>query len=390
MADHALLSPSSASKWLNCGPSARFELDYPDKESEFAKEGTLAHSLGELMINYKSSRITKQKFEVEIKKIKRNPLYDAAMHGHAEDYAAFVMEVYYALVAKFGSANMFIEKRLDLTDYIPESFGTSDVVLIASKTLALIDLKYGKGVEVSAIDNSQLKIYALGALNDYDMIYDIANVSVTIYQPRLDNISTWEISAEELRAWGVGVLRPSAEMAFAGDGEFTPGKHCQFCRGKAMCKANAAFNLEIAKHDFKAATKLTPDEVADILDRALPFKNWIKAVEEHALVQAKSGTKWPHYKLVEGKSSRVYLDEPKIIDVLIEAGYTRADITVTKLLSITNLETVVSKTDVNDHLEALIIKPKGAPTLVPESDKRPAISSAQSAADDFASIELGI
>lgn len=384
MSHHTLLSPSSASRWLVCNPSVWYQLNFPDdEESVFAAEGTLAHSLGELMIRLKLGTITKQKYDVELKKIKANELYHVAMLGYCEAYAAYVIESFYALQSQDKTAEIFIEDRLDLTEFVPEAFGTSDVVMVGGGYLLLDDLKYGKGVKVDADNNTQLKIYALGAYSKYGLFYDIQVISLTIYQPRLDNISTWHITITDLLDWANSVLGPAVEKTFGGTGNFIAGKHCQFCKGKATCRAASEFNLKMTKYEFSPVNTLTDIEISEVLDLAASLKSWAKAVEDHAVKQAIGGKKYPNYKLVEGKSNRAYIDEKAIVEALILAGYKKNEIEKTGLISITALEKIVSKADFNDHLSGLIIKPKGAPTLVPESDKRHAINSKESFLDQF-------
>lgn len=382
---HAILSPSAAHRWLNCTPSARFEEQFPDSASEVAREGTLAHSLGELLIRFKTNLVQKTAYEKHLLKIQADDLYDTSMLEHADYYATFVLETLAEAQSHTKDALLFLEQKLNLTDYVPEGYGTGDTIIIADSILDIIDLKYGKGVSVSAEQNKQMMLYSLGALREFDYLYDIHTVRMTIFQPRLDSISTWEISVNELRSWAEDELKPRALLAFDGKGEFAPGKHCQFCRAKAVCKANAEMNLELARYDFLEAVKLGDHDISDILQRADIFKNWLSSVEEYALTEAvNNGKKWPGYKLVEGRSNRQYTDETKVAIKLTKEGYKEEEIYNKKLLGITAMEKLMGKAVFNTKLSDLIIKPEGKPTLVEESDKRPEYHSAQSAAKDFA------
>jgi hypothetical protein len=389
MGNHAVLSPSGADRWLKCTPSARLEQDFPDSSGAAAKEGTLAHTLGELLIRKNSGRISAKDSWKEIAAIEKDPLYDAAMYEHCENYAVFVLEQFSEAQARTKDAMLFLEQKLDLTAYIPEGFGTGDAVIIADHTLMITDLKYGKGVPVSSENNRQMMLYGLGALHAFDYLYDIHRVRMTIYQPRIDNTSTWEIPVEELRHWAESELIPRAALAFEGKGDFAPGLHCRFCRAKGLCKANADFNLELAKHDFKEPTLLTEDEVSDILDRADMFKKWLAGVEGHALHEAiNNGKKWPGYKVVEGRSNRKYTDEVEVANVLLKQGFAEDLIYTKSIVGITAMEKAIGKATFNAILSDLLIKPPGKPALVPETDKRPEYNSIENAIADFADIEI--
>lgn len=381
---HALLSPSGAERWLNCTPSARLEQEFPDSSGDAAKEGTLAHSLGELLIKYKLNLVSKQKYQQELKKIEENRFYDNSMLEYCDNYATHVLECYAEAKVKTPDALIFLEQRLNLTEYVPEGFGTGDAIIIADGMLDLDDFKYGKGVPVSAVNNKQMMLYALGALREFAHIYDIQRVRMTIYQPRIDNISTWELSVEDLLAWAEQELKPKAALAFDGAGEYQPGLHCRFCKAKALCKANADYNLELANYDFKVPALLNDNEVADILSRVDHFKQWANAVEEHALTEAvNNGKKWPGYKLVEGRSNRKYTSEKDVANKLLAEGIAEDIIYTKSIQGITALEKALGKATFNTYLADLIVKPVGKPALVPETDKRPELCSLESAQQDF-------
>lgn len=387
MAAHALLSPSSASRWLTCTPSAKLEQQFPDKSGTAAAEGTLAHSLGELIIRFKTKQITRVQYARELAKIQTDKLYSHEMFLHSEDYAVYVLEQFATAQAHTKDALLFIEEKIDLTDYIPEGFGTGDAAVIADGVLDFVDLKYGKGVPVSAVDNKQMMLYGLGMLKKFDFLYDIHTVRMTIYQPRLDSISTFEIAATDLKAWADDELKPKAELAFKGEGEFVPGVNCRFCKAAGTCKANAEFNLELAKHEFKNPALLTDEEVSEILDRADLFTKWLAAVEDNALFEAvTNGKKWPNYKLVEGRSNRVYTDEEKVAETLKGKGLPEEKIYTKKLVGITAMEKELTKPVFNDLLGNLVVKPAGKATLVPVTDKRPELNSVEAAVAEFAEI----
>lgn len=385
MAKHAVLSPSGASRWLNCTPSARLEQDFPDRKSQAADEGTLAHQLGELLIREKQGLLSKVEYRRAFKDIEKHDLFDNAMLEHADDYATFVLERFAEAKAHTNDAKLFLEQSLDLTEWVPEGFGTGDSVIVADHVLDITDLKYGKGVPVYAEHNKQMMLYALGALFIFDHLYDIHTVRMTIYQPRLDSISTWEISTDELKQWAQEELKPKAALAFDGKGEFVPGTHCGFCKAKAVCRAHADLNLEMAQYDFQKPELLTDDEISKIMDRAAMFKNWIGSVEEHALHQAvHNGKRWPGYKLVEGRSNRKYSDEGKVAEKLLSSGIAEDIIYTKKLIGITALQSEIGKKAFEEMTNGLIIKPAGKPTLVPDTDKRPEYNSVASAQEDFA------
>jgi len=381
---HAILSPSSASRWLSCTPSARLEQSFPDSSGMAAAEGTLAHNLGELILRKYFWLIKDQEYNHCLTLIKCDPLYNEDLQSHAEAYAAFVIEHFESAKLTTKDALIFIEKSLDLTDFVPEGFGTGDAVIIADGTMKIIDLKYGKGVSVSCVKNKQMMLYALGALKEFDYMYDVNNVEMIIYQPRLDNISSYEMTAADLMQWGTTELIPKAKLAFEGKGEFCPGDHCRFCKVKPQCKALANQQLELAKYDFQESVLLTDAEIADVLGRADTFSSWIKSVEDYAYSEAvNNNKKWPGWKLVEGRSNRVYADQQKVADKLLSEGFDEETIYTKSLLGITAMEKVITKKTFETVLTGLVIKPQGKPALVPENDKRPEYKSADSAKNDF-------
>lgn len=386
---HALLGPSSSSRWLSCPPSARLEAKEKDTASVYAKEGTLAHEICELIVRYNNHEFSKATFTRRLNKLKKHELYTADMIDHCEVYGGLIFEKHTAAKKVNSDAVLMVEQKLDFSEYVPEGFGTGDAVIVADNVLEVIDFKYGKGVEVSAVDNSQMKLYALGALLEYEVMYDIHEIRMTIVQPRLDNISEFTISVDELMEWAEKYVKPRAKMAFDGEGEFCAGKHCGFCKIKPQCRAYADKQLELAKYDFKDGDFLTLDEIADILTRATEFTKWLKAVGDYSLDQAlNNGVVYPGYKLVEGRSNRKYSDQDKVAEILTSNGYDEVVIHKPKeLLGITAMEKAIGKKVFGTLLGEVVIKPQGKPTLAPENDKRPAWHSEDDAKKDFESAD---
>ena len=381
---HALLGPSGAHRWCVCTPSARLEENIPDEGSTYAEEGTLAHRLGELLLRaeYEGADIVE-----DVEAVKADPLYSASMMEHMEGYAAFIGERMADARARCADPLLFVEQRIDVSEYVPEGFGTADCVIIADGLMDVIDLKYGAGIPVNAEDNPQMKIYALGSLLAFDMFYNIQAVRMTIYQPRLDNISTAVVERGKLLAWAEEYLKPRAALAWEGKGDFAPGEStCKWCKAKALCKARAAYQLELAAEDFAEPEWMSHDEVAEVLRRLPDLLAWAKDVKTYAENAAiNKGEAFPGFKVVEGRSTRRYTDEGAIARRLKKGGFATADIYKPKeLLGITAMEKLVGAKRLAELVGGLIEKPPGAPTLVPESDKRPALNTAAKAAADFA------
>lgn len=377
---HAVLSASGASRWMACPPSARLEQDFPESESQYAAEGVLAHSLCELLLRKEFEVMKPSEFKKQLAEIESDPQYSPAMYEHCKSYRDHVVESFH----EHDDATIAIEQRVDFSSYVPDGFGTCDNIIISDGQMRITDFKYGAGVPVSAENNSQLKLYALGALLLFEPIYEIQTIVMAIFQPRLDSISTSELLARDLLAWAESI-KPIAQQAHDGEGEFKAGSHCRFCRAKAVCRARAEENLEAAKYEFAKPDILSDDEIADILRRAEDLQAWVKDVSDYALEQARDHEKhYPGWKLVEGRSVRVYRDQDAVMDALTAAGYNRALITKTQMLGITEMEKVLGGAkQFNLLLGDLIDKPAGKPTLVPESDKRPAINSIAAAISDF-------
>ena len=370
--DHALLSASGAHRWLNCTPSARLESDEPESTSAAAEQGTAAHALAE----HKLRRALKQRSKRPV-----SAWIDDEMETLTDDYVSFVQEHISIAQETCGDPQVLIEQRLDFSHIVPGSFGTGDCVIIAEPTLQIIDLKYGQGVLVEAVNNPQLMLYALGALHAFGSLYDIETVSVTIYQPRRANVDTWEISVAELEQWAETEVKPKAELASAGEGEFCPGSWCQFCRIAPTCRARAEANLQLAKLEFVPPAELSDAEIADVLTRIPQLKTWASDVEAYALSKAvNQGVVFEGFKLVTGRSVRKYTSEKDVAAAAEAAGY--RDIWDRKLITLTAMEKLMGKPAFNEILGDLVTKPAGKPTLVPASDKRPALDLV-SAATDF-------
>ncbi|MEY8416700.1 DUF2800 domain-containing protein [Tissierella praeacuta] len=381
MTKHALLSASSAERWLNCTPSARLSERYDDTTSTYAAEGTLAHSLGELQLQLALKSITKKKYNEELKKLKTDELFYEGMVDEVEDYVNYVLETYHEAVAKSKDAVIFLEERLDFSSYVPEGFGTGDCIIIADGEMEIIDLKFGKGVEVSPINNSQLKLYALGAYEKYGFIYGIEKITMTIAQVRLNNISSWTITSSMLEEWAETELKPKASVAFEGKGETIPGSWCTFCKVRQICKARAYMNKGLYNKFQKDPNLLNIEEIAEILGQASDIEKWAKEIKDYALDEALKGTRYLGFKLVEGRSNRKIEDEDALATVLLDKGYKEDKIYKPKTLEgITNLEKLIGKKKFTELAGELITKPPGKPTLVTEDDKRPELDSAE---EDF-------
>ena len=382
---HALLSASGAHRWLECTPSARFEEQFAQKTSPFAEEGTLAHEFAELGVRYGAGLMTKREHSKAIDKLRRSLRYTDDMEEEVAKHVDYVLEQYHSAKTRTEGAVLAIESRLDMTDYIENGFGTGDDLVIADGVMEVIDLKYGKGIRVSAENNPQLMLYGLGALRDFSMLYDIHEVKLTIVQPRLDSISSWSISVEDLYAWGEKVVKPKAQKAYEGLGDHVPGEWCRFCRAKTSCKALAEENLSLAKLDFEDLKqpshlnmpKLSDDDILNVYEKADQIQDWLSSIKAYVLDEAIKGRNWDGFKLVEGRSNRKIKDEKEFKEALLERGLDESAITQTKLLSLTAIEKIVGKKVFAEELSDYVIKPQGAPTLVPLSDKRPEFSSVE-------------
>lgn len=382
MAGHALLSPSASHRWLHCTAAPRLEEGIKDEGSDYAAEGTLAHAYCAMKLkNFLGLPTDGEKEEIAALQEKYGT---GEMAEYTDTYATIVLEKYNAARAATPDAQLLVETRLDFSDYVPEAFGTADAIIIADGTMEVIDFKYGKGVKVSATENPQMMIYALGAYARFAFEYRIDNLRATIVQPRIDNLSEYEITVEELTAWAANVLTPAAEKAYKGEGPQTPGAWCQFCKVKNQCRALANRCKEVVAVDPKL---ITPEELAkDVLPMVPIVKTWISGVEDFALAQALSGVQLPGWKIVEGRSVRKITDTDSVAAVLTKNGYKQNDIfKPVEMRTITDLEKLVGKKQFAAMCGEWINKPQGKPTLAPEGDKRKAIDPI---ADDFKGINI--
>lgn len=396
---HALLSASGASKWLNCTPSAVLESKIEGITSSYADEGTLAHDLAEVTLNYYLKRINKEAYNKELIELQESEYFNESMAEYVNEYVDYCIERY----TSYKNVSAGIEETVSLEPYIEKGFSHLDFRLIGNNdyfdTLEIIDYKHGKGIPVYAKDNKQLLIYALGAYLEHGFIYNIQTISLTVFQPRIENITHWELSIRELLDWAENELKPKAEIAYKGEGEPKAGDWCRFCKAKHTCRAFAEMNLNLANLDFenlkdmetvegllyedvnKQTWHISDEEITAIVKGAELFKNWLNGILEYALNQAKQGKQYPGLKLVHGRSIRKYTDTDKIIDILTRT-WAEDYITTRKLLPITSLEKLIGK----DNMKLIadyIIKPEGNISLVPDSDKRPEYNSIQDAKNDF-------
>lgn len=398
---HAILAPSGASIWMACPPSARLQDSLPEVNTIYSEEGTLAHEINDLTLHLALGNITKVKYKKDLAKLKLKKssegedLYSEEMLDCAAEYESIVLQQLTEARQISKDAIIYIERKFDLSQYIPESKGHLDASIIADKWLFITDYKHGKGVPVSSVQNKQMLIYALGAYLEFRDIYDIENIRMTIVQPRIDNNSSWEISVTDLMKWVEDELKPAADLAWKGEGEFNPGVHCQFCKAKPTCKANFDKQMQLAAMAFDDQEAeldgitinpalITDKDVAFILEREKIFIDWLGSVKAHALNEAVNNNKqWPGFKLVEGRSNRKYTDPDKILEVLESAGYKKYDVGEYKIFGITAMEKEITKKKFAELLSPLVVKPAGKPVLVPEDDKREALNTAEAAANAF-------
>lgn len=383
--DHALLSASGAHRWLLCTPSAKLEEQFPDTTSEAAREGTLAHELAELKVRnyFNPADISKRKLNAQIKKMKENELWQDEMLGHTDTYIDYIRDVSIKLPSQPYVA---VEKRLDLGAYVPEGFGTADCIMLQGEDLFVLDFKYGKGVPVSAEENPQMMLYALGAYKAYCFLYPISRIHMSIIQPRLDNISEWECSLEELLKFGQYVSERAA-LAVKGEGDFCPGeKQCRFCRAKQQCRARADHNIRMAFSPDKGKMPplISSEEAGRYLLEGEDLEKWLKDLKEWALAECLAGKQVPGWKAVEGRGSRDWTDMDAAFEKLTKSGVTEeAMLWEKKPLTLAQVEKMVGKKDFQDAVGEFVVKKPGKPALVKESDKREAITNRVTAAEAF-------
>ncbi|WP_213360122.1 DUF2800 domain-containing protein [Enterococcus gallinarum] len=361
---HALLSASSSNRWIHCPPSVRLSENFKNKSSEYAKQGTDAHTLCE----YKLHKLLGDKVKDPTPTLE---FYDDEMKQCATNYATFVMEEVAKARQTTPDPIVIVEQKLDFSRFVPDGFGTGDCLVIADGTLSVIDMKYGLGILVDAYQNPQMMCYALGALELFDGIYGIQEVKMTIFQPRRENVSTYTLPKKELLQWANDILVPAAQLAFKGEGEYQCGKWCGFCPAKNSCRARADKNLELAKYEFKRPDLLEDNEIEEILEKVDDLVSWSNDIKEYALKLALGGKQWMNHKLVEGRSTRKYSNDNDVAAAVIKAGYDPYD---KKLLGVTAMTKALGKDKFDEILGDYVIKPPGKLTLVTNDDKRQALT----------------
>lgn len=371
MGAHARFSPSAANRLTHCPPSLVLGEAFQEEESPYAAEGSAGHALAEHLI------------KKHLKQQTRRPVsdyYSDDLLEAVDDYVSFVIGEIEEAKRQCADPVFSVEQKVDISDYVPDCFGTADMVIVTDKLVHIIDLKLGKGVPVYAEKNPQLMIYGLGVLESAEMLFTVEMVRLTIFQPRLSNSSTWEITPEELKAWGDEVLRPAGELALKGGGDLRAGSWCRFCKARFTCRQRAEENLKLAQMEFKEPALLTDEEIAEVLKQADELSKWAADVYAYAQDQAIAHHKqWKGFKLVMGKSNRKYTSEEEVAAAAKAAGYT--DIYKHTLIGITDMERLMGKKEFARILGALVYKPAGKITLVPESDKREAIQTLTAEAD---------
>lgn len=386
---HALLSASSAKKWIHCPPSAILEDSIPEAESPYAKEGTLAHAICELKLQklFTDKNMTDRTYKSRLKKLQQDEFYVPEMEGYTDEYSDYVSNIAFGFP---GVPFVAVEKRLDYSPWAPEGFGTGDCVILYGNDMHIIDFKYGKGVPVDAEGNYQLSLYALGAYHEYGMLFPIENVHLHIVQPRMANMSSWSTSLKEILDWGEIVVRPAAEKAFKGEGEFRPADYCNgdtenycrsgFCKAYGRCRATMEKNMGLMKKAWdkeQRQKKLPPliswEEAGELLKEAMFLKEWVQNLENIVLNEIVSGGEVQGWKIVEGRSYRRISDADAAFSELVQVGYDEAILYERKPVALGNLEKMLSKEHRQEILSKYIVKPQGQPTLAPEDDKRPAM-----------------
>ena len=372
MAKHALLSASGAHRWLECTPSAQLELQFPQSASEYAEEGTAAHELCELTARYWLGEISEAEYENQRDELAKGKYYNAEMQECANDYAKFVAEKTAAARETCEDAFTALEVRVDFSKYVKDGFGTGDCIIVSDNVLEIIDFKYGKGVRVEAAGNPQMKLYALGAYLEYNTLFDIDSVRMTIFQPRLSGVqSSDEITVKELLEWAEKYVKPRAKLAYKGEGEFAPSEEvCKFCRAKAQCKARADKNLKLFD-EAPDILLLTPEDAGKILEQAGDIQSWLADLESLVSSTLLAGQPVEGWKMVEGRSNRRFADELKVVAAMKSAGYDESLLYERKLITLTQMEKDFGKKAVAETLGELIVKSQGKPTLAPAKDKRP-------------------
>ena len=377
---HARLNASSSHRWMMCPPSVKLSEQFEDKPSSYAEEGTFLHELCELKLHRYLGDMDPALIELQYAEHRDNDFYSDEAETVTDEYVDFCIETIEAVRLSCPDPLIMVEHRLDYSDFVPDGFGTGDLIIVADGVLEVIDFKGGRGIRVEANRNSQLMLYGLGALLEFDPLYDIHQVRMTIVQPRLSNLSSFEMEADDLIRWAETEVRPKAMLAYEGKGEFCAGEWCRFCKARYTCRKRSEYHMSLAARDFKEPDLLSDEEIADILPVAESLNSWVQDLLAYATQEAVIGKTWPGYKLVAGRSIRKYTSEAEVIKAATEAGYT--DIYKTSLLGVGDLEKRMGKKAFNEVLGKYIVKPVGAPTLVPETDPRKPYANAASVFND--------
>ena len=361
MSKHAFLSPSGSHRWLNCTPSAMLESEFPGGSSSAAEEGTAAHEFCE------------HKLKKALRRRSKRPVsdYDSdEMQEYTDSYVDYVLEQLEVAKQTCKDPMVLIEQKVDFSEYVPDGYGTADCIIVSDNTLQIIDFKYGLGVLVDAEQNTQLMCYSIGALNLFDSLYDIKEVTMHIFQPRRENVQNWTIPVDELKAWAENELKPKAQMALNGEGEYHPGEWCQFCKAAVRCRARAEEKLRLARQEFKMPPLLADSEIEEVLTILPDLTKWADGILAYATDAAVNhGKEWNGFKVVEGRSVRKYKDEELVAQAAKDHGYT--DIYRQSLITMTEMQKLMGKKQFDQILGDLIVKPQGKPNLVPVTDKRP-------------------
>ena len=364
MSKHAFLSPSGSYRWLNCTPSAMLESEFPGGSSSAAEEGTAAHAFCEC------------KLKKALRRRSKRPVsdYDSdEMQEYTDSYVDYVLEQLEVAKQTCKDPMVLIEQKVDFSEYVPDGYGTADCIIVSDDTMQIIDFKYGLGVLVDAEQNTQLMCYSIGALNIFDSLYDIKQVTMHIFQPRRENVQSWTIPVDELKSWAENELKPKAQMASNGEGEYHPGEWCQFCKAAVRCRARAEEKLRLAQQEFKMPLLLTDSEIEEVLTILPDLTKWADGILAYATDAAVNhGKEWNGFKVVEGRSARKYKDEELVARAAKDHGYT--DIYRQSLITMTEMQKLMGKKQFEQILGDLIVKPQGKPTLVPVTDKRPAMN----------------
>ena len=382
---HAVLSPSSAERWIHCPPSAKINAEAPRTDTAYTKEGTLAHALCELKGRKYFLGLGPRKYAAELKKLQADEMWQDEMEDYTEDW----MDAIKGFDGDFDARpHVAVEQKVEFSDIVPEGFGTCDCVMVGGGLLQVIDFKYGKGVPVSAEGNPQLMLYALGALKAYDMIYDIDTVKLSIVQPRIRREpDSWEVSVDDLNAWAEDVVKPAAALAIGGEGEYREGEWCRFCAIRGSCRARAEANLALARAEFRLPPELEDGEIGDILREGERLESWLADLRKYALNACLDGREIPGWKAVEGRSQRAWTDAEAAFDAARALGVPEAMLYERKPVTLAQLEKAMGKKAFAEGLKDYVTTPPGKPTLVAEKDRRPAITGRTTAEEDFGGAE---